>query len=231
MLDETVLKDRIIASTLKLAAGRPWREITLAEIAEDAKTNLVELRREFPSKGAILAAFMRKVDDAVLARCAKPSQDPARDRLFEVVMCRFEVLEPYKAGLRSIAAARPMDLELMKKAFASQAWMLHAAGITTDGPLGPVRVAGLGTLYASVLDTWLGDDDPGLARTMAALDRRLKRGEQAMSTLDGLCSRVSRLANCLRPGRACDTAKAAPGEQSSGERTAEPDPPMGYGRA
>ena len=46
-----------------------------------------------------------------------------------------------------------------------------------------LRVAGLGLTYASVFRTWLEDDDAGLARTMAALDRRLRRGQQ---TLDGL---------------------------------------------
>ena len=65
--------------------------------------------------------------------------------------------------------------------------MLHAAGIGTDGVEGGLKVAGLASVYASVFRTWLDDDDPGLARTMAALDRRLRRGERTYARIeDGL---------------------------------------------
>lgn len=226
MLDETKPRDRIVAAALRLAAERPWREVGLFDIADKAGTDLAGLRREFGSKGAILAAFTRAVDDAVLTRAAKPAADQAvRDRLFDVVMTRFDVLGPYKAGLKSIAAAGPADMELCRKFMASQAWMLNAAGIATDGPLGPVRVAGLGSVYARVFRTWLDDDDPGLARTMAALDRRLKRGEEAMRTLDGVCGCLRRLACAFVPGSRRDgggkTGTDAPGEAGT----------MGYGRA
>ena len=41
-------------------------------------------------------------------------------------------------------------------------------------------------LFASVLRTWVDDDDPGLARTMATLDRALARGQRWSGFLDGL---------------------------------------------
>jgi hypothetical protein len=44
------------------------------------------------------------------------------------------------------------------------------------------------------LRTWVDDDDPGLARTMAALDRGLARGQRWSGLLDDLC-RI--------PARAC----------------------------
>lgn len=229
MLDDTKPKDRLVAAALRLAAERPWNDVSMHDIAEAARCTLADVRREFPSKGAILAAFTRKVDDALLERATKPKADaPARDRLFEVIMSRFDVLAPYKAGLKSIAAAKPMDLAIIKKAFASQAWMLHAAGIATDGPLGPVRVAGLASVYASVLETWLADDDPGLAKTMAALDRRLKRGEQAMDTLTGLCKTACSIAERLTGLGRKESGKAA----STASPATDPtdNEPLGYGR-
>ena len=48
--------------------------------------------------------------------------------------------------------------------------------------------------YASVFGVWLEDDDPGLARTMAALDRRLRRGERAIASFDRVTGMVDRLA-------------------------------------
>ncbi len=217
MLNELTLNGRIVAAAMRLAAQKPWGEVTLRDIADAAGSSLVEMRREFPSKGAIIAAFTRAADDAVLARSAKPSPDqPARDRIFDVIMTRFDVLAPYKAAIKSIADSHPMDSAVLKKAWASQAWMLHAAGIPTDGPLGSMRVAGLGSVYASVAQTWLDDTDPSLARTMAALDRRLKRGEETMRMATGACDSVSEVFGSLkrvftREGKSAEpTSPAAP---------------------
>ena len=99
-----------------------------------------------------------------------------------------------------MTSAEP-DPALMRTVLCSQHWMLQAAGIDTAGPRGAVRTLGLASVYSSVLRTWLDDEDPGLARTMAALDRRLRRGEQNMQALDGVCSVASRIGSIFKPGR------------------------------
>ncbi len=199
MLDETTTKGRVIAAAMRLAAQKPWNEVSLRDIAEMAGIDLAGLRGVFQSKVAILSAFARAADDAVLTAAPKPRPDqPARDRIFDVLMTRFDLLAPYKPALKSIMASRPADLELLRRLMASQAWMLHAAGVGTDGVLGFARVAGLSSVYARTIDTWLEEDDPSLGRTMAALDHRLKRGEQAMSSLTDVCSSVNWLADRLR---------------------------------
>jgi hypothetical protein len=65
--------------------------------------------------------------------------------------------------------------------------MLAAAGIAASGPRGMVRAQGLAVLFAQVLETWVNDDDPGMARTMAALDRALARGQSWSGLLDSVC--------------------------------------------
>jgi len=42
-------------------------------------------------------------------------------------------------------------------------------------------------MFARVLRTFIDDDDPGLARTMATLDRALARGQRWVGFLDDLC--------------------------------------------
>jgi hypothetical protein len=49
-----------------------------------------------------------------------------------------------------------------------------------------LRAQGLALLFASVLRTWIDDQDRGLARTMAALDRALARGQRWSGLLDDL---------------------------------------------
>jgi ubiquinone biosynthesis protein COQ9 len=104
------------------------------------------------------------------------------------------VLGAHKAALKSIHASGPADFALAGPFLSSQHWMLEAAGIATDGTTGVLRVAGLGVTYASVFGVWLEDDDPGLARTMAALDRRLRRGERTLGGIEGVASALNRFA-------------------------------------
>lgn len=200
MIDLSTVKGRVIAAAMRLAAERPWEDITFLDIAGAAGANLAEVRREFSGKGEILSAFARIVDDHVLARAGAPQPgQTARDRLFDVVMSRFDALGPYRAALRSIAAGLTGDPVLMKSFIASQAWMLRAAGIPTEGALGALRIAGFASIYASVFRTWLADEDPGLARTMAVLDRRLRRGEDVSQWLTEAADVTSRLAALVTP--------------------------------
>ena len=90
MLDSETPRDRIIAAAMRLAETRGWRELSLGAIAGEAGVPLAEMRREFQSKAQILSAFSRAVDQAVLAKFAAPTADAARDRLFDVLMSRFE---------------------------------------------------------------------------------------------------------------------------------------------
>jgi hypothetical protein len=105
-------------------------------------------------------------------------------------MRRIEAMAPYREATRSLlkSVARNPGLALALNGFAarSQAWMLTAAEIDAAGPRGMVRAQGLAMLFASVLRTWIDDEDDN-ARTMAALDRALARGQRWSGMLDDLC--------------------------------------------
>jgi len=196
-------RERIMAAFMALLADKPIEEIGFAEIAKNAGASLSELRGHFGSTLAILAAQVKETDRAVLAGIDDDmAEEPPRERLFDVLMRRLEVLAPHKAAVRSLtrsAARNPgLALGLNGLAVRSQQWMLTAADIDAAGPRGMLRAQGLAVLFASVLRTWVDDDDPGLARTMAGLDRALARGQRWSGLLDGL----SRLQQCVsRPRR------------------------------
>jgi hypothetical protein len=119
-------------------------------------------------------------------------------------MRRLEVMAPHREAVRSLlrSATRnpPLALAVNGLAVRSQQWMLTAAGVNASGPRGMVRAQGLAVLFGSVLRTWTRDDEPGLARTMAALDRALARGQRFAGLLDDLCAIPARLSR-LRPRR------------------------------
>jgi AcrR family transcriptional regulator len=195
-------RERIIAAFMSLLADKPIERIGLSEIAREAGVSLVELRDLFGSTLAILAAQIKETDRTVLAAdAADMAEGPPRERLFDVLMRRLEVLEPHKAAVRSLtrSASRNPGLAFALNGLAvrSQQWMLTAADIDAAGPRGMVRAQGLAILFASVLRTWVDDDDPGHARTMAALDRALARGQRWSGFLDGL----DRMQQCVTRGR------------------------------
>jgi AcrR family transcriptional regulator len=204
MLDSPIPRDRIIAAALRLAETRGWLDLSLGEIAGEAGIPLAELRPVFQSKGQILAAFSRSVDQAVLEKFAAPGADVARDRLFDVMITRFEVMQPYKAAIRRIrddlGASFGETLAQLRPALKSQYWMLAAAGISGEGGRGLLRVQGLLAIYARVFQVWLDDEDPGMARTMAALDRRLRRGESIIRGIDRVRDGFQSFGRALRGG-------------------------------
>ena len=55
-----------------------------------------------------------------------------------------------------------------------------ATHVSTEDSLGALRVQGAVLVFARVMDVWLHDEDPALAKTMAALDRQLKSGGRIM---------------------------------------------------
>jgi AcrR family transcriptional regulator len=207
MLDRDHPRDRIIAAAMRLAAAQGWRNLSLAAIASEAGVKLADLRREFSSKSEILAAFTRAVDGEVLAGVSPSAADGARDRLFDVIITRFEVMQPYKQALRRIGDdLRLHPLPSLRQFCAmsrSQYWMLQAARIDAEGGRGLLRLKGLMALYAATFPVWLEDDDPGMARTMAALDRRLRRGESVIRRTERVCDGVTSLMRSLKDMARC----------------------------
>lgn len=178
----------VIDAALALAGEQPWQEVTLAAIAARAGLPLVDLYSDFQSKTAILRAFARQIDRAVLAgEDQSLMREPPRDRLFDVLMRRFEALAPWRAGLRSILQAERRDpLAALRRApdfLASMRWMTAAAGLDGEGIAGFLHRRGAEAVFLSILPVFLGDDSEDLSKTMAALDRQLTRGDRIMRRL------------------------------------------------
>jgi len=175
-------RDRILDAALVLAERDGWRRASLGAIAAEAKLPLRDLYGEFRSRGAILAGLMARVDAAVLAEApGADSKESARDRLFDVLMRRFDALKPHRSSLKIIArdllADPPTALCGAPALLRSMAWMLEAAGLSSAGIRGRLRVRALTVLYLCVLRVFVDDDSADLGKTMAALDRRLRQAE------------------------------------------------------
>jgi len=191
-------RNAIIDALLELAAERTWEDITISDVASRAKVSLSTFRDLFPSKGAVLAGFSRRIDRIVLEAASGDMADqPVKERLFDVLMRRLDALAPYKLGLEAIYDWASRDLlaasALNGVAVNSMRFMLECAGVDSESPVGALKLQGLALAWARILRVWFRDDDPGLAATMAALDRELTRG----STLVARAEDVNRLVSPL----------------------------------
>ena len=177
------LTDRLIDAALRLATERGWRHVTLAEIGREAGASLAETYRAAPSRTAVLDAFTRRIDAEILASDAvEEDSTRARDRVFDVLMRRFDALQAHRPAVVAIlrdslrdpvamAASAPQFLRSMR-------WMGEAAGLRMDGFGGAVRTKAIAAAWASAVRTWLEDETADLSPTMAVLDQRLRWAER-----------------------------------------------------
>jgi AcrR family transcriptional regulator len=198
----TSIRDRVIDALMALAAERDWDQIEIGNIAEATGITLVELRDAFPSKGAVLGAFARRIDHIVLAGASDDLLgETNKDRIFDVLMRRFDALSPYKSALKRMAPAIARDplsvVALNQAALNSMRFMLASAGIDTEGPLGLLKLQGSVIMFAKLLDVWFHDEDPGLSRTMAAMDEELKLGGMILNRLGDLNRMTAPFSNAL----------------------------------
>jgi AcrR family transcriptional regulator len=169
-------ESRLVEAALSLADRQGWRRTTLTDIAREAGLSLADLHARLRSRGAILSACLRHFDQIALAGPPADKKEKPKDRLFDLLMRRFDALKPHRKAVRSMAwdsFGDPAALLALRRLLISMGWMLEAAGVPTAGLPGLVKRRILALAYLSVLVVFLRDDSKDLGKTMAALDRRL----------------------------------------------------------
>lgn len=220
-----------IEALMALVADHGWKDVELAQVAEKAGMPLSSLRDLFPSKGAMLAGFGRLLDKAVLDN-ANPDLigEPAHERVFDLMMRRIDAMAPYKPALAEIRRAIQRDLvsaaALNQSALNSWRYLLGSVGIPVEDELGMLKIQGAVIVFARTADTWLDDSDESMAKTMATLDKELKKGERILgfaedarrltapfrSLAQAICERAPRMRRRERaePMRGEDTDRFRP---------------------
>ena len=178
--DPTIRRD-LARAALSLAAANPWREINLARLAEAVDRPLADLCHASLGEAidCVEEAFDRAIADS--ADGLDPSQS-VRDRLFDLIMRRFEAMEPHRAAVLAMEVGQDRDPVLIGAAHQRHVrcarWVLALAGLEADGMTGQARAQGLGVIIGQARAAWRGDEAGDFAKTMASLDKNLRRAEE-----------------------------------------------------
>ena len=175
----------LIAGVFDLAAAEGWSAVSVGAAARWAGLPLDRARLRFPLRSVILVRLGRMADVAALSQPVAELQ--TRERLFDILMRRFDAMQPYRAGIGTMLRALPADPLhaglLYATTLRSMAWMLEGAGISSAGAMGTLRSHGLLAVWMAVTRTFVDDESEDLSSTMAAMDRALDKAEQAAGWL------------------------------------------------
>lgn len=175
-----------VAEAVRLAGLTGWRDLSLSDVAAACGLPMSVLYPRYPSKSALAAAFMARIDQEMLERLAAEDDDggaavePLRDRLFSAIMARFDALQPHRDGVVAIARDSLRDPVLALRLSAgpmrrSIDCLLEAVGLPAEGLAGIVRRKVVGGIYLAAFRTWTRDNSADMGATMAVLERALTR--------------------------------------------------------
>ncbi len=167
----------LVAAAFSMGADEGWRNVSAAGAAQRAGLDLVMARSRFGGPGAILLKFGELAD--VHALHGAMTDAATHDRLFDILLRRFDFLQKHRAGVLALLKAAPLmpplAAWLARATDRSMGWMLQGAGIATGGLHGALRQKGLLAVWAWGVRAWATDDSEDLSATMAAVDKALER--------------------------------------------------------
>lgn len=176
------MREKAVQAALGLAATRPWQDVTLADIARVSRLDPALFRLQFSLKEDVLLAHARMMDEALPAFQTHPAQSEAlKDKLFDVLMDRFDRLNDHRQAYLSILASlRPDPKQIilgLPSIFCSMQHVLEgvAGPQASQGLKGCAALAKLAGVYAYALWAWRDDQSADLPKTMAALDKALTK--------------------------------------------------------
>ncbi len=186
------IKDSVIDAALTLSAVEGWENLSFDQICLAAQVDEVEAFEYFDDKNDILVAYGRRIDAKLKAMIPDILSDDMteREKLFDILMERFDLINQDRAAVLSILNAIKTDPKEMLLTFPHLAKSMNRivewAGLETDGIRGTAQVSGLIGVYLYAVRSWKEDESSDLPKTMAALDKALDYAESiANSFLNG----------------------------------------------
>jgi hypothetical protein len=169
----------LVAAAFALGAKAGWGKVSPAAAARHAGLDLAQARSRFTCTASILKKFGQMADEAALTGAL--TEGTVRDRLFDILLRRFDFLQMHRAGvlalMKFLPACPPLALCLAELNVVSMGWLLEGAGVASTGLRGALAKRGLLVVWAYSINAWARDEAEDLTATMAAVDKALARAD------------------------------------------------------
>ena len=156
-----------------------WAGATPEAAAAEAGVKPSQVLADVGDRWDVLKAWQRRIDRYSLAEADSAIGHGSREKLFELMMARFDALSHHRPAALALMRAARRDPGLATW-FAGQLpievrRLCEAAGIDTAGWFGIGRIVAVTAAYVQLAQVWAKDDEPDMSRTMRALDAALGR--------------------------------------------------------
>jgi hypothetical protein len=217
-MSDAAARRALAEAALKIAAGAPWTGVTLHNLAAAAGRAPVDF---YPLTAADAFDCVDEYFDRA-AGAQAPAPDPAsllRDRVFDIAMRRFEAMEPHRAALGALDKGIEGEPLAQAAAFARQTrtarWLLALAGADGEGVGAAARTQALALVLRRTRAAWTRDDAGDFAKTMAALDKGLRRADEFFEQVGRMTAGL--MPSAGKPKREDEAPREAPPSANSPE--------------
>lgn len=172
-------------AALELAADIGWTDLTLGEV--HARAGLAAPADPAAPVWPVLLDILASLDAAVAMDVADRLGGSWRDDLFELLMTRFDLMQRHREAYTDVLPALlarpfPYGHRFARQFLSSLHATIDRAGLDLSPARLPLAVTTLAGIYLSLLDVWRQDDSADMAKTMAAIDKRLGWYEKIINT-------------------------------------------------
>lgn len=176
--DILALKNEVIQVVLEMTERQDWSDISMHDIANKIDIHADDLIALFPDKNDIIGAYARQIDSRLeMEFQGQGDSDSQHDKLFDVFMERFDILNENKSSIISIMNSITLDpkqgIQALPFLCQSVSKMADLSGVEINGWKGALMIAGLSGVYIKTLRDWVNDKSDDMAATMASLDKNL----------------------------------------------------------
>ena len=156
-----------------------WNNFDIKTLSKKEKISEEEISFFFSCKYSLIERFTKMIDSEVESNLSfdEMKESSVKDNLFEVIMLRFDVMEPYKIELSELiknATKNPALFSVISKnVINSMDFYLEISNSYKGLTIDLFKKNFLFIIYSYTFKIWLEDNSDDLSKTMATLDKSL----------------------------------------------------------